>query len=116
VNPHAVEVLREHGIAWEGRTPKGLDDVAHRQFDLVVTVCDNARDACPYLPAAAAQVHWGLSDPAEETDAAAARRAFGDTYDALASRVDALLALPLESLDPAGVRARAQAIHADAST
>ena len=45
VNPYAVEVLREHGIAWEGRTPKGIDGVAGERVDLVITVCDNARDA-----------------------------------------------------------------------
>jgi protein-tyrosine-phosphatase len=111
VNPYAVEVLREHGIAWEGRTPKGIDDVAGERWDLVITVCDNARDACPVFPGAAAQVHWGLPDPADETTPDAARRAFAETYDALAARVDALLALPLESLDAAALRDRAQAIH-----
>ncbi|AHG89795.1 Phosphotyrosine protein phosphatase I superfamily [Gemmatirosa kalamazoonensis] len=111
VNPYAVEVLRDHGIAWEGRTPKSIDDVAEERFDLVITVCDNARDACPHFPGATAQVHWGLPDPAEAVGALAARRAFRETYDALAARVDALLALPLEHLEPAALRERAQAVH-----
>lgn len=111
VNPRAVEVLKEHGISWEGRTPKSLDEVAGERFDLVITVCDNARDVCPFFRGARAQVHWGLPDPAEETEPDAARRAFGETYDALASRVDALLALPLERLDTASLRARAQAVQ-----
>jgi arsenate reductase (thioredoxin) len=116
VNPYAVEILRAHGIAWDGRTPKSIDDVAGtlaegERYDLVVTVCDNARDACPIFPGAAAQVHWGLPDPADETEPAAARRAFAETYDALAARVDALLALPLEELSPAELREQAQAIH-----
>lgn len=111
VNPYAVEVLAAHGILWTGRTPKSLDDVACQAYDLVVTVCDNARDACPYFPSAAAQVHWGLPDPADEAEPAAARRAFAATYDALAARVDALLALPLESLDGAALQAAAQAVH-----
>ncbi len=115
VNPYAVEVLRAHGIAWEGRTPRRLDDVADERYDLVVTVCDHARDACPHFPGAGAQVHWGLPDPADETEPTAARRAFGRTYDALAARVDALLSLPLERLAPAELRARVQAIH-DAGT
>lgn len=112
VNPYAVEVLRDHGIAWDGGAPKSIDDVVGEHFDLVITVCDNARDACPFFPGATAQVHWGLPDPADETEPAAARRAFADTYDALERRVDALLALPLEQLDPATLRDRAQAIHA----
>ena len=111
VNPYAVEVLRAHGLAWDGRTPKGIDEVAGRQFDLVITVCDNARDACPYFPGAHAQVHWGLPDPADATDPMEARTRFAETYDALLARVRALLALPLESLQPAELGRRAQAVH-----
>ena len=111
VNPYAVDVLGEHGIPWEGRTPKSIDDVSGERFDLVVTVCDNARDACPFFPGAAAQVHWGLPDPAEETEPAAARQAFSDTYDALRARVDALLALPIETLSPSELAREAGKIH-----
>lgn len=110
VNPYAIEVLREHGINWDERAPKCMDDVAGEHFDLVLTVCDNARDACPYFPGADARAHWGLPDPAEVTDPAAARRAFRETYVALAARVDALLALPLERLGRAALAERAQAI------
>lgn len=115
VNPYALEVLRAHGIAWEGRTPKSIDDVAGQRFDLVITVCDNARDACPYFPGARAQVHWGLPDPAEATDPADARARFAATYDALVEHVRALLELPLESLDPAELQRRAQAVHETAA-
>ena len=110
VNPGAIAILREHGIAWEGRTPRSVDDVAGERFDLVITVCDDARDACPVFPGAAARVHWGLPDPAAEMEPEAARRAFRETYDALERRVDALLALPLERLDAAALRARTAAI------
>ena len=112
VNPYAEETLGAHGIPWSGRTAKSIDDVAGEPFDLVITVCDNAHEACPYFPGARAQVHWGLPDPAEETEPAAARHAFAVTFDALSRRVDALLALPLESLDADALRAAAQAVHA----
>jgi protein-tyrosine-phosphatase len=111
VNPYAIEVLAVNGIAWDGHTPKGLAALQGHKFDLVITVCDDARDACPLFPGAAAQVHWGLRDPAEEQDPAAARRAFTDTYDALARRISRLLALPVESLPPAELEERAQAVH-----
>ena len=111
VNPYALETLAAHGVPWEGGTPKSIDDVTGERFDLVITVCDDARDACPIFPGAAAQVHWGMSDPAHETEPTAARRAFGATYDALSSRVDALLALPLETMTPDDLRRRAQAVH-----
>jgi arsenate reductase len=114
VNPYAVEVLAAEGIAWEGRVPKTIDEVAGQHFDLVITVCDNARDACPYFPGAKAQVHWGLPDPADEVTPEAARRAFRRTYDALSRRVDALLALPLESMSVDDRTASATKIHSAA--
>lgn len=114
VNPYAVEVLASEGISWEGRVPKTIDEVAGQHFDLVITVCDNARDACPLFPGAGAQVHWGLPDPADEATPEAARRAFRRTYEALSRRVDALLALPLESMSDAVRTASAIRIHREA--
>jgi len=84
--------------------------VADAHHDLVITVCDNARDACPFLPGAAT-VHWGLPDPAEATTPEAARRAFEETFAALERRVNALLALPVESFDSAGLAEQARRIH-----
>jgi arsenate reductase len=111
VNPFAVEALAINGIEWTGRTPKHVDEVMAHPFDLAITVCDNARDACPIFPNARAHVHWGLPDPADHTEPEAARRAFADTFHALSKRVDALLALPLESLEPAALSAAAAHIH-----
>lgn len=111
VNPYAIDVLAAHGIAWAGRVPKSIDDVASHHFDLVITVCDNARDACPYFPGAKAQVHWALPDPADMADPAAAREAFNSTFDALKVRVDALLALPLEQLSTEALADAATRIH-----
>jgi arsenate reductase len=114
VNRYAVEILAAHGIEWQGRTPRGIGDLAGERFDLVITVCDDARDACPYFPGARAQVHWGLPDPALESDPEAARRAFAATYAALDERVERLLALPLETLAPEAIAERARAIHDEA--
>lgn len=112
VNPYAVEVLAAHGIAWEGRVPKSIDDVSGERYDLVITVCDNARDACPFFPGAAAQVHWGLPDPADHDEPAAARAAFATTFAEVDRRVEALLALPLDSMTPDTLAREATAIHA----
>lgn len=111
VNPFAVAELARHSIAWEGRSPKSIDDVAGETFQLVITVCDNAREACPYFPGAFAQVHWGLPDPADQSEPEAARAAFAATYDALSARVETLLTLPLDALDAATLQREAQAIH-----
>jgi arsenate reductase len=112
VNPFAEEVLAHHGITWSGRTPKHVDDVMAQPFDLAITVCDNARDACPIFPNARAHVHWGLPDPADHTEPEAARGAFAIAYASLSARVTALLALPLESMSPAELSAAAAQIHA----
>ena len=93
VNPYAVETLAAHGIEWNDRVPKRLDEVEGVAYDLVITVCDNAAEACPFFPGAAAQVHWGLPDPADETERESALRAFEATYQALDARITRLLAL-----------------------
>jgi arsenate reductase len=64
VHPLAVEALAEVGIDWHGRPSRGIDQVAHESRDAVMTVCDAARDACPYLPGTRATAHWGQVDPA----------------------------------------------------
>lgn len=111
VNEYALVTLMSHGIRWGRSEPKHLDAFAGQTFDLVITVCDNARDACPFFPGAAAQVHWGLPDPAEHIAPATARAAFSATYQALVERVNALLRLPLETMDAARLKEEAQAIH-----
>lgn len=109
-HPVAVTTLAERGIAWEGKRSQGIDAVQGHPWDLVVTVCDAARDACPVLPGAT-MVHWGLPDPAGVAPEAVAE-AFRATADALEARIRALLALPLAVLDPAALAAAAREIHA----
>ena len=115
VNPYAIEILREHGIAWEGHEPQRIESLAAAHFDLVITVCDSARDACPLFPGAGTQVHWGLPDPAGHTEPDAARRAFRETFGVLKRRIDGLLALPLESLEPAELATRVAELADDAT-
>ena len=113
VNPHAIEVLRDAGIDWSGRSPKAIDDVAGEPWDIVITVCDNAREACPLFPEGTIMGHWGLPDPAEVTgDDNTKRHAFAAAFAAIARRVDMLLALPLDTLDREAVAARLTAIGA----
>lgn len=113
VNPFAIEVLAANGIAWGERIPKHVDEVMAHPFDLAITVCDNARDACPIFPNARAHVHWGLPDPADFVEPDAARQAFSAAFEALSTRVDALLALPLSEMSPAAISEAAAAIHAE---
>ncbi|MFN8861458.1 MAG: arsenate reductase ArsC [Gemmatimonadaceae bacterium] len=95
VHPLAVEVLAEVGIDWRGRPSRSIDDVAHESWDAVITVCDAARDACPYLPGARATAHWGLVDPAAvEGEHAVQLAAFRAAREHLHAAVLAFVAIP----------------------
>jgi protein-tyrosine-phosphatase len=93
VNPYAVEVLHEAGIQWEGHAPRGIDGLDREPWDLVITVCDRARESCPYFPGAKAMLHWGLPDPAEvQGNDERKRAAFRETLAVLDRRIESLLA------------------------
>lgn len=67
VHELALVALEESGLPTAGLTSKSSDLFQATPFDLVVTVCDNARDACPTWPAARQLVHWPFPDPADAT-------------------------------------------------
>jgi arsenate reductase len=100
VNPLAIEALRDAGIEWQGRTPRGLESVEARPWDFVVTVCDRAREACPLFPGTTVRAHWGMPDPAEvEGPDEEKRRAFQQTLLVLSRRIDRFLAIPFEKIE-----------------
>jgi arsenate reductase len=66
VHPLAVEAMGELGIDIASFRSKHVDEFNGQPFDLVVTVCDNAREACPIFPAATT-LHWPFDDPADAT-------------------------------------------------
>lgn len=59
----AIEALKLAGLPTDGLYPKDIDAVIDEPFDLVVTVCDNAKDACPVFPRPVAQIHLPFHDP-----------------------------------------------------
>lgn len=63
VADHAIEALRLAGLPTEGLYPKDLDAVLDRPFDLVVTVCDNAKESCPIFPRPVPAIHMPFHDP-----------------------------------------------------
>jgi len=64
LNPLAVEVMSEKGIDMSGYKSKHIDLFLNKQFDYVITVCDNAKESCPLFPGNATYLHWSLKDPA----------------------------------------------------
>lgn len=67
LNPNAVAAMAEIGIDISGQRSKSVVELGGQVFDLVVTVCDNAREACPIFPGAAKQLHHSFEDPAAAT-------------------------------------------------
>ena len=97
VNPGALEALRDAGIPWRGHAPRRLDGLEREHWDLVVTVCDEAKEACPLFPAGPIVVHWGMPDPTAVEDPSARRSAFVDTLRVLRARIAALVQLDAEA-------------------
>ena len=70
VNPYAIKVMAEIGIDISRNRAKSLNEFLNMEFDYVVTVCDHAKQTCPFFPGGKALMHKGFKDPAafEGTD------------------------------------------------
>jgi len=118
VDPMTFEVLDELGIDWRAQAPKGFDAVMGARWDVVITLCDGAREACPDLPGHPLFAHWPLDDPCETPGPPAARRhAFLQTAARLRRCIVALLGVldtrdsPVETVLPAEPLARLAGRH-----
>jgi len=63
LHPKAVEVMADAGVDISQQTSDHVDQYIDQQFDLVVTVCDNAQEACPTFPNAGQLIHHAFDDP-----------------------------------------------------
>ena len=61
----AVRAMDEIGIDISGQESKTLDRYLQESFDYVITVCDDANEACPFFPGAANRLHWSFEDPSK---------------------------------------------------
>jgi arsenate reductase len=88
VHPLTIRVLAEQGIDWTGARSKPITEMLDREWDLVLTVCDNAREACPVVPGARRTAHEGFPDPAAVSGTEQERlEAFREVRDAIAARM-----------------------------
>jgi len=104
VNPFAVELLQKNRLPVTDLRSKNWDEFARPgapQLDFVFTVCDNAAgEVCPVWPGQPITAHWGVADPAAVVGSAAdKRKAFLRAFSELSTRINLLLALPVEKLD-----------------
>ena len=72
VNPKAIEIMAEDNIDISNHTSNNIDEYADIQFDYVITVCDNAKENCPFFPSQAERLHHNFPDPAKATGTEAA--------------------------------------------
>jgi arsenate reductase len=67
VNPRAIATMKEDNLDISTHTSNNLDEYANIDFDFVITVCDNAKERCPFLPTKAKKFHHNFPDPAKST-------------------------------------------------
>ena len=88
VHPLAIRVMAELGIDIAGGRPTPLDEVLDKRWDLVITVCDRAKETCPVFPDAGEQLHLGFADPADAAGSEAEKLAvFRRVRDAIRRQV-----------------------------
>jgi len=65
IDPRAVKAMAEAGIDISTQESKDIDSLGSLEFDYVVTLCDNAKESCPFFPAKTKLIHRGFDDPPE---------------------------------------------------
>lgn len=65
VNPKAIEIMKRDGIDISRHTSNNVNEYTGIEFDFVITVCDNAKESCPYFPTNAVKFHYNFPDPAK---------------------------------------------------
>ena len=63
VHPISVAVMEEIGIDISKYTSNHIDEYFNKGIDIVITVCDNANNACPTFPESVKRIHWSIEDP-----------------------------------------------------
>jgi arsenate reductase len=94
IRPLAIRAMDEIGIDISGQESKTLDRYLDEPFDYVITVCDDANEACPFFPGAANRLHWSFEDPSRVEGLEEERLAvFRSVRDQIRERIeDALVA------------------------
>ena len=96
INPLTERVLDEAGIDHSWARSKSVNEYLGQSFDYVITVCDQARQACPVLPGVHETLHWGYEDPAAVEGTEAERlAAFRSTLTMMSGRIQSFITLAL---------------------
>jgi len=100
VNPFAIRVLQEqYGIDTRDARSKSWDEFKDTPFDIIITVCDRARESCPIFPGQPIVAHWSIPDPALATRIDEQKlRQFKETARQIQRRIELLCSFPIEKL------------------
>ena len=89
VRPLAVRAMDEVGVDISGQESKRLDRYLGQPFDYVITVCDDANEACPVFPGAKSRLHWSFEDPSRAEGSEEERLAvFRSVRDRIGERIE----------------------------
>jgi arsenate reductase len=92
VRPLAIRAMEEMGIDISKQQSKTLNRYLQERFDYVITVCDDANEACPFFPGAKSRLHWSFEDPSRAEGSEEERLAvFRSVRDRIGKRVQAEL-------------------------
>jgi arsenate reductase (thioredoxin) len=92
VRPEAVTVMAEVGIDISGQRSTALAEYVGDPFEHVITLCDEAREACPLFPGATRMDHWGFPDPSAAAAGRERLTAFREVRDGLRKQIEAFVA------------------------
>lgn len=67
INPRAIKTMNDDGVDISSHTSNNVNEYRDIDFDYVITVCDNAKERCPYFPSKAKKFHHNFPDPAKAT-------------------------------------------------
>ncbi|MBO9563865.1 MAG: arsenate reductase ArsC [Niastella sp.] len=94
VNPKAIAIMQEDRIDISGHTSNTIDEYRDIDFDFVITVCDNAKERCPYFPARAEKFHHNFADPAKASGTpSAVMQQFREVRDEIKAYCQAFISL-----------------------
>jgi arsenate reductase len=115
VNPLVLDLLERLTLPCRDLRSKPWEEFAAPgapRMDFIITVCDQAAgEACPIWPGRPITAHWGVPDPAAVSgDHAARRAAFDRAFDTLSQRIQRLISLHLDELDPRAAEKQVRAI------
>jgi arsenate reductase len=93
VRPLAIRAMEEIGVDISGQESKTLDRYLREPFDYVITVCDDANEACPFFPGAQSRLHWSFEDPSKAEGSEEERlKVFRKARDEIRRRIEQELA------------------------